>query len=106
MVLLYAKQLTNLIFSCISEPQAIACQAWGQRLMMSSPGFAEWVVERSVSKGKEAKDCKFELVKALLSSSSTQEIFGTQNYLKLKTYLKEGPYFVNAVASVTTEGAD
>ncbi|KAK3524579.1 hypothetical protein QTP70_029890 [Hemibagrus guttatus] len=85
---------------------AIACQAWGQRLMMSSPGFAEWVVERSVSKGKEAKDCKFKLVKALLSSSSTHEIFGTQNYLKLKTYLKEGPYFVTAIASITTEGAD
>lgn len=64
------------------------------------------MVERSVSKGKEAKDCKFELVAALLSSSSTQEIFGTQNYLKLKAYLKEGPYYVNAVASITTEGAD
>lgn len=75
-------------------------------MMISSPGFAEWVMERSVSKGKEAKDCKFQLVGALLSSSSTQEIFGAQNYLKLKTYLKEGPYFVNAIASVTTEGAD
>ncbi|XP_027008764.2 26S proteasome non-ATPase regulatory subunit 5 isoform X1 [Tachysurus fulvidraco] len=85
---------------------AVACQAWGQRLMMSSPGFAEWVVERSVSKGKEAKDCKFELVRALLSSSSTQEIFGAQNYLKLKTYLREGPYYVSAIATVTTEGAD
>ncbi|XP_053503918.1 26S proteasome non-ATPase regulatory subunit 5 [Ictalurus furcatus] len=85
---------------------AIACQAWAQRMMISSPGFAEWVMERSVSKGKEAKDCKFQLVGALLSSSSTQEIFGAQNYLKLKTYLKEGPYFVNAIASVTTEGAD
>ncbi|KAI5096359.1 26S proteasome non-ATPase regulatory subunit 5, partial [Silurus meridionalis] len=85
---------------------AIACQPWGQRMMMSSPGFAEWVVERSVSKGKEVKDCKFELVGALLSSPSTQEIFGAQNYMKLKRYLKEGPYHVEAIASVTTEGAD
>ncbi|XP_062867612.1 26S proteasome non-ATPase regulatory subunit 5 [Trichomycterus rosablanca] len=85
---------------------AIACQAWGQRMMMSSPGFAEWVVERSVGKGKEAKDRKYELVGALLSSASTQEIFGAQNHLKLRTYLKEGPYYINAVSSVTTEGAD
>ncbi|KAL7844861.1 hypothetical protein SRHO_G00234000 [Serrasalmus rhombeus] len=85
---------------------AIACQAWGQRLMMSTPGFAEWVVDRSVGKGKEAKDCKFELVGALLSSSSTREIFGAQNYLKLKSYLEEGPYYVSAVSAVTTEGAD
>uniref|UniRef100_A0A8C2D0W8 26S proteasome non-ATPase regulatory subunit 5 n=1 Tax=Cyprinus carpio TaxID=7962 RepID=A0A8C2D0W8_CYPCA len=33
-------------------------------------------------------------------------IFGAHNYLKLKTYLNEGPYYVNAVSSVTTEGAD
>ncbi|XP_066502371.1 26S proteasome non-ATPase regulatory subunit 5 [Hoplias malabaricus] len=85
---------------------AIACQEWAQRLMMSTPGFTEWVVDRSVGKGKEAKDCKFELVGALLSSPSTREIFGAQNYLKLKTYLQEGPYYVSAVSSVTTEGAD
>ncbi|XP_072518734.1 26S proteasome non-ATPase regulatory subunit 5 [Salminus brasiliensis] len=85
---------------------AIACQKWGQRLMMSTPGFAEWVVDRSVGKGKEAKDCKFELVGALLSTSSIREIFGAPNYLKLKTYLEEGPYYVRAVSSVTTEGAD
>uniref|UniRef100_A0A8C1KV63 26S proteasome non-ATPase regulatory subunit 5 n=1 Tax=Cyprinus carpio TaxID=7962 RepID=A0A8C1KV63_CYPCA len=85
---------------------AIGCQPWAQQLMMDTPGFVEWVMDRSVGTGKEAKDCKFELVGALLSSSSIQEIFGAHNYLKLKTYLNEGPYYVNAVSSVTTEGAD
>ncbi|KAI2651603.1 26S proteasome non-ATPase regulatory subunit 5 [Labeo rohita] len=85
---------------------AIGCQPWAQQLMIDTPGFVEWVMDRSVGKGKEAKDCKFELVGALLSSSSAQEIFGAHNYLKLKTYLREGPYYVNAVSSVTTEGAD
>lgn len=86
--------------------QAIGCQPWGQRLMMDTPGFVEWVMDRSVGKGKEAKDCKFALVTSILSSSSTQEIFGAQNYLKLRTYLREGPYYVNAVSTVSTEGAD
>nr|XP_055035768.1 26S proteasome non-ATPase regulatory subunit 5 [Misgurnus anguillicaudatus] len=85
---------------------AIGCQPWGQRLMMDTPGFVEWMLDRSVGKGKEAKDCKFELVGAILSSSSTREIFGAQNYLKLKTYVKEGPYYVTAVSTVSTEGAD
>ncbi|XP_016128312.1 26S proteasome non-ATPase regulatory subunit 5-like [Sinocyclocheilus grahami] len=85
---------------------AIGCQPWAQQLMMDTPGFMEWVMDRSVGMGKEAKDCKFELVGALLSSSSAQEIFKAHNYLKLKTYLNEGPYYVNAVSSVTTEGAD
>uniref|UniRef100_A0A673MBA6 26S proteasome non-ATPase regulatory subunit 5 n=1 Tax=Sinocyclocheilus rhinocerous TaxID=307959 RepID=A0A673MBA6_9TELE len=85
---------------------AVGCQPWAQQLMMDTPGFVEWVMDRSVGTGKEAKDCKFELVGALLSSSSAQEIFGAHNYLKLKTYLNEGPYYINAVSSVITEGAD
>ncbi|XP_043085865.1 26S proteasome non-ATPase regulatory subunit 5 isoform X2 [Puntigrus tetrazona] len=85
---------------------AVGCQPWAQQLMMDTPGFVEWVMDRSVGTGKEAKDCKFELVGALLSSSSAKEIFGAHNYLKLRTYLNEGPYYVNAVSSVTTEGAD
>ncbi|XP_077050451.1 26S proteasome non-ATPase regulatory subunit 5 [Siphateles boraxobius] len=85
---------------------AIGCQPWGQQLMMDTPGFLEWVMDRSVGKGKEAKDCKFELVGSLLSSSSAQEIFGAHNYLKLRTYMNEGPYYITAVSTVTTEGAD
>uniref|UniRef100_A0A8C1Q1P3 26S proteasome non-ATPase regulatory subunit 5 n=1 Tax=Cyprinus carpio TaxID=7962 RepID=A0A8C1Q1P3_CYPCA len=85
---------------------AIGCQPWAQQLMMDTPGFVEWLMDRSVGTGKEAKDCKFEVVGALLSSSSAREIFGGHNYLKLKTYLNEGPYYVNAVSSVITEGAD
>uniref|UniRef100_A0A672MKX7 26S proteasome non-ATPase regulatory subunit 5 n=1 Tax=Sinocyclocheilus grahami TaxID=75366 RepID=A0A672MKX7_SINGR len=85
---------------------AVGRQPWAQQLMMDTPGFLEWVMDRSVGTGKEVKDCKFELVGALLSSSSAQEIFGAHNYLKLKTYLNEGPYYINAVSSVITEGAD
>ncbi|XP_026886025.2 26S proteasome non-ATPase regulatory subunit 5 [Electrophorus electricus] len=85
---------------------ALASQMWGQRLMTATPGFMEWLVDRSVRTGKEAKECKFELVGALVSSASTQQVFGGPAYLRLKTYQKEGPYYVNAVASVTTEGVD
>ncbi|XP_076836139.1 26S proteasome non-ATPase regulatory subunit 5 [Brachyhypopomus gauderio] len=85
---------------------ALASQRWGQQQMVATPGFVEWLVDRSVGTGKEAKECKFDLVGALVSSASTQEVFGGPSYLKLKTYQKEGPYYVNAVASVTTEGGD
>lgn len=85
---------------------AIASQPWGQRLMMSTPGFMEFVLDRSTSQTKDAKDAKFELVGALVSSSSATEILGTQNCLRLKTYLREGPYYVTAVAAVGTEGAN
>uniref|UniRef100_A0A8C6UKG7 26S proteasome non-ATPase regulatory subunit 5 n=1 Tax=Neogobius melanostomus TaxID=47308 RepID=A0A8C6UKG7_9GOBI len=84
----------------------IASQPWGQRLMMSTPGFMEFVLDRSTSHTKDAKDAKFELVGALINSSSATEILGSQNCLRLKTYLREGPYYVTAVAAVGTEGAN
>ncbi|KAK7896467.1 hypothetical protein WMY93_021792 [Mugilogobius chulae] len=85
---------------------AIASQPWGQRLMISTPGFMEFVLDRSTSPSKDAKDAKFELIGALVSSSSAAEILGSQNCLRLKTYLREGPYYVTAVAAVGTEGAN
>ncbi|XP_061732662.1 26S proteasome non-ATPase regulatory subunit 5 [Nerophis ophidion] len=85
---------------------AIGTQPWGQRLMIGSPGFMEFILDRSTGQSKEAKDAKFELVGSLLSSSTAAEILGTQNYISLKAYLKEGPYYVSAVAAVGTEGAD
>uniref|UniRef100_A0AAY4A5P8 26S proteasome non-ATPase regulatory subunit 5 n=1 Tax=Denticeps clupeoides TaxID=299321 RepID=A0AAY4A5P8_9TELE len=85
---------------------AIATQAWGQKLMLRTPGFVEWTVDRSSGTTKEAKDAKFELVGALASSPTIVENLGSQNALRLRSYLKEGPYYVNAVALVSTEGGD
>uniref|UniRef100_A0A1A8BI91 26S proteasome non-ATPase regulatory subunit 5 n=1 Tax=Nothobranchius kadleci TaxID=1051664 RepID=A0A1A8BI91_NOTKA len=85
---------------------AIASQPWGQRMMINNPGFMEFILDRSTGQTKEAKDAKFELVGSLVSSSTSAEILGSQNYIRLKMYLKEGPYYVTAVASVGTEGAE
>ncbi|KAG9354206.1 hypothetical protein JZ751_012330 [Albula glossodonta] len=85
---------------------AIACQPWGQKLMVASPGFVEFIIDRSTGPSKESKDAKFELVKALVDSTSTAEIFGNQHYLRLRAYVREGPYYVTAVSSVTVEGAE
>uniref|UniRef100_A0A3B3D9U9 26S proteasome non-ATPase regulatory subunit 5 n=1 Tax=Oryzias melastigma TaxID=30732 RepID=A0A3B3D9U9_ORYME len=85
---------------------AVATQPWGQRLMINTPGFMEFILDRSTGQTKEAKDSKFELVGSLAGSSTAAEILGSQHYLRLKTYLREGPYYVSAVASVSTEGAD
>nr|XP_020476692.1 26S proteasome non-ATPase regulatory subunit 5 [Monopterus albus] len=85
---------------------AIATQPWGQKLMISTPTFMEFILDRSTGRTKEAKDAKFELVGALACSPTAAEILGSQCYICLKTYLREGPYYVSAVAAVSTEGAD
>ncbi|XP_034458308.1 26S proteasome non-ATPase regulatory subunit 5 [Hippoglossus hippoglossus] len=85
---------------------AIAIQPWGQKLMVSTPGFMEFILDRSMGQTKEAKDAKFELVGSLLSSSTAAEILGSQHYIRLRTYLREGAYYVTAVATVSTERAE
>uniref|UniRef100_A0A8C5MHE8 26S proteasome non-ATPase regulatory subunit 5 n=1 Tax=Leptobrachium leishanense TaxID=445787 RepID=A0A8C5MHE8_9ANUR len=85
---------------------AIANQPWAQRLMISSPGFVEYVVDRTVDPDKESKDAKFELVKELVNSPTIAEIFGNQHYLRLRGYLRDGPYYVRAISAVAVEGAE
>nr|XP_033817556.1 26S proteasome non-ATPase regulatory subunit 5 [Geotrypetes seraphini] len=85
---------------------AIANQPWAQRLMVGSPGFVEYIVDRTVDPDKSSKDAKFELVKALVNSKSIAEIFGNQHYLRLRAYVREGPYFVKAISTVAVEGAE
>nr|XP_006640599.1 PREDICTED: 26S proteasome non-ATPase regulatory subunit 5 [Lepisosteus oculatus] len=84
----------------------MASQPWGQKKMIDTPGFVEFIVDRSTGPDKESKDAKYELVKALVDSKTTAEIFGNQHYLRLRTYMREGPYYVTAVSSVTVEGAE
>ncbi|KAF3701885.1 26S proteasome non-ATPase regulatory subunit 5 [Channa argus] len=85
---------------------AIATQPWGQRLMISTPGFMEFILDRSTGQTKEAKDAKFELVETLVCSSTAEKIVGSQHYISLKTFLREESYHVSAVAAVSTEGTD
>ncbi|KAK6481060.1 26S proteasome non-ATPase regulatory subunit 5-like [Huso huso] len=85
---------------------AIASQAWGQKMMIDTPGFVEYIVDRSAQPDKESKDAKYEIVNTLVNSKSTAGIFGNQQYLRLRTYLREGPYYVKAVSSVAVEDAE
>ncbi|XP_073761922.1 26S proteasome non-ATPase regulatory subunit 5 isoform X2 [Callorhinus ursinus] len=85
---------------------AIANQPWAQKLMFNSPGFVEYVMDRSVEHDKASKDAKYELVKALANSKTIAEIFGNPNYLRLRTYLSEGPYYVKPISTTAVEGAE
>lgn len=75
-------------------------------MMLSSPGFVEYIVDRSVEPDKSSKEAKYELVKALANSKTIAEIFGNQHYLRLRAYLREGPYYVKAVSTTAVEGAE
>ncbi|XP_063172099.1 26S proteasome non-ATPase regulatory subunit 5 isoform X3 [Candoia aspera] len=85
---------------------AIANQPWAQQKMLASPGFVEYIVDRAVEPDKASKEAKYELVKALVNSKTAAEIFGNQHYLRLRAYMREGPYYVKAVSTTAVEGAE
>uniref|UniRef100_A0A8C7DXM3 26S proteasome non-ATPase regulatory subunit 5 n=1 Tax=Naja naja TaxID=35670 RepID=A0A8C7DXM3_NAJNA len=85
---------------------AIANQPWAQQEMLASPGFVEYMVDRSVEPDKASKEAKYELVKALVNSKTAAEIFGNQHYLRLRAYMREGPYYVKAISTTAVEGAE
>ncbi|XP_073455665.1 26S proteasome non-ATPase regulatory subunit 5 isoform X2 [Aquarana catesbeiana] len=85
---------------------AVANQSWAQKQMIESPGFIEYIVDRTVDPDKDSKDTKFELVKALVNSKTVADVFGNQHYLRLRAYLRDGPYYVKAISTVAVEGAE
>uniref|UniRef100_T1J7S9 26S proteasome non-ATPase regulatory subunit 5 n=1 Tax=Strigamia maritima TaxID=126957 RepID=T1J7S9_STRMM len=85
--------------------RSLAHQSWGQQKMSLYPGFLEYILDRNTEGDKEGKDLKFEIISILVSSPTSQEIFGTNGMLKLKEYYKQGPYYVFAHAEVAVDGA-
>lgn len=63
-------------------------------------GLVEFLLDRHVETTKECKEIKYEIVK-LLSEST---VFDSHTLLRLKAFVKEGPYYVRAVTEVAIEG--
>ncbi|XP_077987058.1 26S proteasome non-ATPase regulatory subunit 5-like [Glandiceps talaboti] len=85
--------------------ESIANQTWAQRQMNEHPAFAEYLLDRSTEHEKSGKEMKYSIVKALVESSTTGEVFGRPYLLRLKEYLREGPFYVRVQSEVAMEGS-
>ncbi|XP_013402299.1 26S proteasome non-ATPase regulatory subunit 5 isoform X1 [Lingula anatina] len=95
---------TELKTAALNVYTVVAAQPWGQHMFKEHPGFTEYLLDRSTETTKEGKDGKFEIVKTLVESPTAVEIFGQPYFLRLRTYHKEGPYYVRTESSVASEG--
>lgn len=57
-------------------------------------------MDRNVETTKECKEIKYEIIK-LLSEST---VFDQTTLLRLKAFVKEGPFYVRALTEVAIEG--
>lgn len=65
-------------------------------------GFIEFLLDRRNEKIKECKEMKYDIVKTL----STSSVFDHSTQLRLQEFVKEGPFYVQAVTEVAIEGED
>ena len=83
--------------------RTIAPHEWGQRLLSSHPGLLEYLLDRRVTLSKTGKEMKFETVHTLVGSSTAEPLFGSPNFLKLRKYVREGPFFVTGEQAVAMD---
>ncbi|GBP48613.1 26S proteasome non-ATPase regulatory subunit 5 [Eumeta japonica] len=81
---------------------AVCEYSWGQELVARTPGFIEYLLDRSVDYTKECKEAKYEFMKRLCQSTS----FDTSTILKLTQYVEQGPFFTETIMQVAMEEGD
>lgn len=78
---------------------------WAQSRLNAHPGFNEYLLNRATENTKEGKEGKYDIVKTLVESPTTAQIFGQPYFVRLKVYEREGPFYVQAEAAVAIEEA-
>ena len=81
----------------------ISTQTWGQEYIANYPGLVEFLLDRNVEAFKNCKDLKYQLVKNLCDSDA--DVFDSGTMQRLKTYLRQGPFYVDTETEIATEGA-
>lgn len=82
---------------------SISTQTWGQEYIANCPGLVEFLLDRNIEAFKNCKEAKYRLVKNLCDADSDVIDGGTIE--KLKKFVREGPFHVDADMEVATDGA-
>uniref|UniRef100_V5GUA5 26S proteasome non-ATPase regulatory subunit 5 n=1 Tax=Ixodes ricinus TaxID=34613 RepID=V5GUA5_IXORI len=83
----------------------VAHSPWGQAALASHPGFLEYLLDRSTESDKEGKEAKFAIVAALAQCPSQPRGFSSEDWQRIRTAHKEGPFYIAAEAAVAFEGS-
>ncbi|XP_058983692.1 26S proteasome non-ATPase regulatory subunit 5-like [Musca domestica] len=73
---------------------------WGIETLKNTAGFLEYLLDRKIEFDKEAKYAKYCVIKILAESCA----FDVETNNQLRTYVNEGPYYVQSIMDVAVEG--
>nr|CAD7589999.1 unnamed protein product [Timema genevievae] len=80
-------------------------QQWGQEYIKGFAGLIEFLLDRSTESTKLCKDAKFEVLRTIVSSPTSESVFGSETILRFKNYIREGPVYVHVETEVAIEGS-
>lgn len=64
-------------------------------------GLIEFLLDRRVENSKESKEIKYEIIKAL----STSTVFSADVRKRLNEFVRQGPFYVQPITQVMIEGS-
>lgn len=81
--------------------ESLAQFEWGRREMLCSPGFVEFLLDRTSEINQKGLKWKFSIIEKLVAHPKDVEVFvGNQLLIKMQVYLREGVFFKQAEAAV------
>ena len=90
-----AKQpFPDLRYASLSFLLSVSCWRWGQKEMKACPGFVEYLLDRKTERDKRGKEMKYDIIRTMAKSQYCEETMDGPVYLKLKQYVREGPFYV------------
>lgn len=94
---------TDLRTSGLKTLVGISYWEWGQKEMLSCPGFVEYLLDRRTETDRVGKELKYSLVCSLANSPTAESVFGPEISTKFQQYQREGPFYVVQEQSVAVE---
>ncbi|KAJ2726570.1 hypothetical protein GGI07_000512 [Coemansia sp. Benny D115] len=94
--------------SCVaglSVLQKLALHVWGVREMANHQNIVNFLLLRNASRSREVQQCQYATVKSFVNAYPAKEAFDEDTYGRLVKYVREGPYFANAVPQVALESS-
>ena len=66
-------------------------------------GFVEYLLDRGTDKDVDVIHSKYDTVKAAVTNPSALAILGTERMLDLKTYQRQGPFYIQGQTEIALE---
>eukprot|EP00026_Physarum_polycephalum_P007792 Phypoly_transcript_07859.p1 GENE.Phypoly_transcript_07859~~Phypoly_transcript_07859.p1 ORF type:complete len:473 (+),score=81.58 Phypoly_transcript_07859:157-1575(+) len=96
-VIKYAsKPFEDLRYAAYHFLQGLAYHKWGVKIMMSHPGFFEWLTNRTTENTKPGKEWKFAIIQKIVTRHKdvVEEILGAEKAAELQLYINRGVFFL------------